>query len=68
MFEYQIMNMSQIAKHVATLMESILAKHYPEKAPIYRKTTISKEDFILGLTEAYMLGRKSQLDEIRSKI
>tara|TARA_R100001594_G_scaffold756_1_gene3013 strand:- start:7571 stop:7759 length:189 start_codon:yes stop_codon:yes gene_type:complete len=62
------MNKGEFAKYVATLMEDILAKHYPEKAPIYRKTSISKEDFILGLMEAYMIGRQSHLDEIRSKI
>ena len=49
-------------------INKVLDNHFPKDAPPYRKGSITKEDLITALLEAYTLGKKSQLDEIRRKI
>ena len=54
--------------NITDSMNKVLDNHFPKYAPPYRKSSITKEDLITALLEAYMLGKKSQLDEIRRKI
>ena len=41
------------------LIDEFVVRHYPEDSPSYRKGTITKEDFVYALTQAYLLGKRS---------
>jgi len=60
--------MDNYTKGITDSMNKVLDNHFPKDAPPYRKGSITKEDLITALLEAYTLGKKSQLDEIRRKI
>lgn len=49
-------------KKLLALIDEFVENHYPKDSPSYRKGTITKEDFVHALIQAYLLGKRTNND------